>query len=154
VSNQFQDDTLRLHPWLERAYPRLPESAAPSNRSRVYRPGHCSSGGCSSAYSWESPESQDIVRKRLGRGLHQGHQVIGPSKEMRASPGSEGPYWDPLSCALSFFQSTREYIGGKVQQIFALISSKYASAQRSLAPFFQCPRAEVLVICSQNAFKI
>jgi hypothetical protein len=46
VSNQFQDDTLRLHPWRT---PRLPESAVPSNRSRVYRPDYCSSRRCSSA---------------------------------------------------------------------------------------------------------
>jgi hypothetical protein len=47
-------------------------------------------------YSWSLLRLEAIFGKRFGRGLHQGHQMIGPSKEMRCVPGAEvllGPFY-------------------------------------------------------------
>jgi hypothetical protein len=64
---------------------------------------------------------------------------------------------DPLSCALSFFQSTREYVSGKAQagtqQILLLIGLIMLRRKDLLLPYPRL-RTGVLVICSQNAFGI
>jgi hypothetical protein len=107
--------------------------------SKFERPDHCSSRRCSSAYSLESPESEAIVgKKRSGRsGLHQGHQVIGPLKEMRASQVPRP------------FQSTREYVSGKVQagtqQILLLVGPFMLSAQKRLVAEYEEPEVDLAI---------
>ena len=139
MSNRFQDDTLRLHPWPERAYPSLTrEPGLMSIDLTIVAP-----DGCSSAYSWSllgqklSPASAQAAGiKRSASRTSSDWTVEGNALR----PGFRGlvgilllALEHHLSCALSFFQSTREYVSGKGTLQILLLISPIISAQRPLA---------------------